>query len=150
MSIQIDKAISSFKSGLNCAQSVLMAYSAQLNLDENFCLKLSSGFGGGMGRLQETCGAVTGSYMIIGIKATNIYPDANESREKTISMIREFTEKFKTIHKSTNCSKLLNCDLNTPEGQRYLSDNNLSEKVCIKCILDSIDIIEDIFNQSNN
>jgi C_GCAxxG_C_C family probable redox protein len=57
-----DKAIGLFKSGLNCAQSVLTAYAEELDFDKNLALSISCGFGGGMGRLQETCGAVTGSF----------------------------------------------------------------------------------------
>ncbi len=148
MKVKPEKAEISFKSGLNCAQSVLMAYSEPLNLDENFCLKLSSGFGGGMGRLQKTCGAVTGSYMVIGIKTSNKYNDLNESREKTTSLIREFTARFKEVNGTTKCRELLKCDLNSKHGQTYFNDNNLAEKVCIKCILDAINIVEEITNRN--
>lgn len=57
------KAIESFRSGLNCAQAVVTAYADELNFDNNLALSVSCGFGGGMGRLQETCGAVTGYQM---------------------------------------------------------------------------------------
>ena len=62
-----EKAIRSFKSGLNCAQAVLTSYSDELKFDNNMALSVACGFGGGMGRLQETCGAVTGSFMVLGI-----------------------------------------------------------------------------------
>lgn len=62
-----EKAIEPFRAGLNCAQAVLAAYSDDLNFDKNLALNISCGFGGGMGRIQETCGAVTGSFMVLSI-----------------------------------------------------------------------------------
>lgn len=62
-----DKAIDSFRAGNNCAQSVLLAFKDDFNFDENLASKISVGFGGGMGRLQEKCGAVTGAFMVIGL-----------------------------------------------------------------------------------
>ncbi len=60
-------AVESFRSGLNCAQSVVAAYADEMSFDRNLALSISCGFGGGMGRLQETCGAATGAFMILGI-----------------------------------------------------------------------------------
>ena len=53
------------ESKMNCAQSVLTAFSDELGLDRNTALRLARGFGGGMGRTGKTCGAVTGAYMVI-------------------------------------------------------------------------------------
>ncbi len=54
-------AVQLFQSGLNCAQRVLISFSEKLNFDKKLATAISLGFGGGMGRLQETCGAVTGA-----------------------------------------------------------------------------------------
>ena len=142
-----EKAIEAFRSGLNCAQSVLTAYTDKLNIDNSLALKISCGFGGGMGRLQETCGAVTGSYMVFGVYNCNKLTNNNERKEATYSMIQKFSEKFKLINGTTDCSLLLNCDLKTEEGHRYLKENNLSEIVCEKCISDSIRIIEELLQK---
>jgi len=83
MEIKENKAISSFRTGLNCAQAVLTAYSDDLNYDNNLALNISCGFGGGMGRLQETCGAVTGSFMVLSIYNSNRYIDNKEKKEET-------------------------------------------------------------------
>jgi C_GCAxxG_C_C family probable redox protein len=144
MSIKEEKAIGTFRSGLNCAQAVLTSYSDDLNFDENFSLNISSGFGGGMGRLQETCGAVTGSYMVLGIFNGKKYTDNKEKKAVTYAMIQSFSEKFKSINGSTDCKSLLKCDLNTDEGRLFAEKNNLYETVCEKCIRDSIGIIEEL------
>ena len=59
-------------------------------------------------------------------------------------MVQKFSEKFKTIHGSTDCKSLLNCNLRTEEGHRYAKENNLFGTICEKCISDSIRIIEEL------
>ena len=65
---KIDTAVSGFKEGFNCAQSVLSAFSEELGLTRETALKIACPFGGGMARQAETCGAVTGAFMVIGLK----------------------------------------------------------------------------------
>lgn len=142
MNKRTEKAISGFRSGLNCAQAVLTAYSDELNFDQNMAINISSGFGAGMGRLQETCGAVTGSYMVLGIYNGNKYPDNKVKKEVTYSMIQKFTADFKEMNTFSDCKSLLNCDLKTEAGQLFAKENNLFGTTCEKCISDSISIIE--------
>ena len=142
-----DIGVESFRNGLNCAQSVLTTYASELNIDNKLAKDIASGFGGGMGKLQLTCGAVTGSFMVISQYNSKIYMDYKESKEKTNLMIQEFSEKFKSIHGTMDCSSLLNCDLKTEEGQNYARENNLYEKVCEKCVSDSIGIMEDLIRE---
>lgn len=139
-----EKAISAFKNGLNCAQSVVSAYAEDLDFDRSLALRMSCGFGGGMGRLQETCGAVTGSFMVLGIYNCKKYRDNNERKDKTYGMVQEFSRRFKAIHGTTDCRTLLDCDLRTEEGQQYLKVHNLHEVICEDCIKDSIQIIQEL------
>lgn len=139
-----EKAIRKFRAGLNCAQAVLTSYSDVLGFDDALALNISSGFGGGMGRLQETCGAVTGSYMVLGINNGKKYSENVQKKEVTYKMIQRFSEKFKTINGSTDCRSLLKCDLRTEEGHRFAVENNLFGTTCEKCISDSIRIIDEI------
>jgi C_GCAxxG_C_C family probable redox protein len=110
-------------------------------------MSISSGFGGGMGRLQETCGAVTGAFMVLGIHNSNRFTDNQDKKEKTYSMIQKFNQKFQTIHGSIHCSSLLNCDLKTNEGQAFMKENKLVEKVCEKCISTSIGLLEELLEK---
>jgi C_GCAxxG_C_C family probable redox protein len=139
-----EQAIDFFRSGLNCAQAVLTSYSDTLNIDNRFASIISSGFGGGMGRLQDTCGAVTGAYMVLGIKNGKKYSDNSVIKEETYSMIQKFSEKFTLMNGTTNCRNLLKCDLRTEEGQQFAHENNLFETVCEKCVSDSIRIIDEL------
>lgn len=108
-----DTAVNLFKSGYNCSQAVFTSYAVTMGMDRNLALKISRGFGAGMGRIQDTCGAVTGAYMAIGLSKENSGADAintieeKEIRERTYSSVREFDKEFKKIKGTTNCMKLI-------------------------------------------
>jgi C_GCAxxG_C_C family probable redox protein len=65
---KVDSAVSSFKEGFNCSQSVFSTYSRLFGLNHEVALKIAQGFGGGFARMGQTCGAVTGAFMVIGLK----------------------------------------------------------------------------------
>ena len=135
-------ALNAFNNGFNCAQSVLKA--SNLNFDFNLeqALNLSSGFGGGMGKLQNTCGAVTGAFMTIGLFNSRSIEDKPELKARNEAMIQHFEKEFKATHNSIKCATLLNCDLNTKEGQEYFKAKDLGKNVCEKCIVTSIEILD--------
>ena len=138
------KAITSFRAGYNCAQSVLLAFKDELEFDENFAASISVGFGGGMGRLQEKCGAVTGAFMVIGLYSSKIHQDNLSRKNQSYPLIQQFDRQFKSIHSTTQCSELLNCDLRSEGGHAYAVENKLFEKVCEKCIQDAVIIVEQL------
>lgn len=142
-----EKAIRTFRTGLNCAQAVLTAYSDEMEFDNNLALSVSCGFGGGMGRLQETCGAVTGSFMVLGIYNCKKLTDNKERKEVTYSMIQKFSQEFKQLNGTTDCMELLKCDLKTEEGNAYAKEKNLFGTVCEKCISDSVKIVNKLIRK---
>lgn len=144
MEDKLEKAIRSFKSGYNCAQSVVVAFAGDMNFDQEAASSTAVGFGGGMGRLQETCGAVTGAFMVLGLYNSAKYADNLALKNATYPMIRLFDAKFKAIHQTTNCRALLNCDLSSEEGHSYAIENKLFEKICEKCIADAVGIVEEL------
>jgi C_GCAxxG_C_C family probable redox protein len=133
-----------FNSGFNCAQAVLTSYQENFDFDDKFALSISSGFGGGMGRLQKTCGAVTGAFMVIGLYNVRKYKTIAERKAETYKMVQEFHRKFLELNNTSDCSELLTCDLNTEEGKSYQIENGLVEKVCQKCITDSVKILDEL------
>jgi C_GCAxxG_C_C family probable redox protein len=141
------KALESFRSGLNCAQAVLTVYSDEMNFDNNLAQSISCGFGAGMGRLQDTCGAVTGSFMVLGIYNCKQFADNSARKEATYSMIQKFSEKFKQLNGSTDCISLLKCDIKSAEGFRFAKENHLFDTVCEKCISDSIAIVNQLMEE---
>lgn len=139
-----EKAIYSFYNGMNCAQSVLTAYADHLNFDPDLALSVSAGFGGGIGKMQKTCGAVTGSFMVLGISNSKRYVENIDARNATNEMIQKFTVDFTTLHGSLDCKALLNCDFTTEEGEKRFVDEDMKKNICSKCISDSIKLIEEI------
>jgi C_GCAxxG_C_C family probable redox protein len=140
------KALQSFRAGLNCAQAVLTAYSEEMDFDKSLALRISCGFGGGMGRLQETCGAVTGAFMVLGIYYCSRFKDDKDRKEATYAAIRKFDEKFKTIYGTSDCKLLLNADLNTGEGRQYIKEHRLHDTICEKCIADAVAIANELIS----
>ena len=139
-----EKAIQNFQGGLNCAQAIVAAYADTLKIDHQLALSMSCAFGGGMGRLQETCGAVTGSYMVLGVYNGQKYFDNKERKERTYALVQEFSRRFKEKHGSTDCIDLLGCDLNTAEGQQAVRDKDLHRVVCDTCIVNAVNIVNEL------
>ena len=142
MSIK-EKAIKNFGKGLNCAQSVVSAYSEILGLDKKVARAVSAGFGRGMGRTQRTCGAVTGGIMVIG---KNYYDgnDVSGSKDKTYKKTKELIEKFKRKNNSSEFSALLGIDLNSEDGEKLYKEQKMSELKCSEYIKDVCGILKEI------
>ena len=140
-----EKALEYFRNGFNCAQSVFVVFAKEHGLDEAVALKIAGGFGSGMGRLQETCGAVTCAFMTIGLKhGKTLGDEGTEKRDKTYALVREFNTAFKEKFGATTCRNLLKCDLTTPEGSKFFNDNGLHDKVCVQCVQEAVKIVEKI------
>lgn len=133
-----EKAISYFRSGYNCSQSVLLACTGE----SEDMVKAAAPFGGGMGRMQKTCGAVTGAYIWFGMAyAAGGLPD-DKDKTRVYDKVREFNRIFVARNGSDCCSDLLGEDLTSAEGRRRIAERRLTEKVCEKCVADAIEIIE--------
>lgn len=103
-------AVQYFKDGYNCAQSVFLIYCEEFNIDRQTGLKMSSSFGGGMGRLREVCGAVSSMFAILGLKYGYSDNDNDEIKAKHYALIQEAAKKFKNKHNTIICRELLNLD----------------------------------------
>jgi len=142
-------ATSSFAQGFNCAQSVLLSFCEELGLERETALRIACGFGAGMGRMEEVCGAVTGGIMVIGLKFGNIDKNDKTATEITYKKTRELLNNFKEIQGSYICSKLLNeCDLKTELGQNRFKNEDLKNKVCSSCVKNVVQIVETIIKKA--
>jgi len=139
---RVEEAVSCFADGFSCSQAIISTYGTEFGLDREKALKIATGFGGGMGRLGGTCGAVTGAIMVIGLKYGRTKIEDMESKEKTYELVREYVDDFKRINGSTTCNKLLDCDINTLEGIRHAKDNNLFKTLCPEYVRSSAEILE--------
>lgn len=96
-----------FKQGYNCAQAVFIAFCDEMNIDEETAAKLASSFGGGMGRMREVCGAVSGMFMVAGMLFGYADPEAGVEKKEHYARIQELAGEFKQQNGSIICRELL-------------------------------------------
>lgn len=145
MSAKSDVAVAKFLSGYNCAQSVLYAFCDELGLETDTALKMACGFGAGMGRKQEVCGAVTGGILALSLKHGRGENQDRTRTEETYRKVHQLMSGFEARHGSCLCRSLLEgCDLSTPGGQRLFKDHDLQNKTCKGCVQTVVDIVEEI------
>ncbi|MCJ7449280.1 MAG: C-GCAxxG-C-C family protein [Bacteroidales bacterium] len=138
-----EEAVRYFRNKFNCSQSVLAVFGSEYGIPEDDCLKIACAFGGGMGRQQHTCGAVTGALMVLGLKYGKAINDPEEKKILTYSKTKEFFSEFKKLNGSTDCKVLLDgLDLNDPVDHQKIVDLKLFDIKCEKYITDAVNIIE--------
>ena len=142
---RVKTAVACFRDGFSCSQAVFSTYATQLGLNREAALKIAGAFGGGMGNMGETCGAVTGAFMAIGLKHSRSIAEDRQSREKTYSLVNEFVDKFRARNGSIICRELLGYDLSTPEGINMVREKKLRDTLCTRLVQDAAEIIEQIF-----
>lgn len=140
-----ETAMQKFISGYNCAQAVLYSFKDDINITGDEALKLACGFGAGMGRKGEVCGAVAGGIIALGAKYGRGENDDKADTERTYSKTRELMDKFEAKHGTFVCRELLNgCDLSSEEGQMNFRNNDLFNATCKKCVGSVVRILEEI------
>jgi len=145
MSIKEEKAVELFSSSYNCAQSVLGAFCEDLGFDLNIALKLACGFGGGGMRYKQTCGAVSGAMMVIGLKCGQYIKGDMESKKYCYKKIHEFIDKFKENNKSTKCRELLGIDKNDEiDKQDSQKMQNIFKTICPEYVKNAVKILENM------
>ena len=138
-----ERAKAIYLEGFSCSMAVLGAYCEQFGLDKKQAYKVSSGFGGGM-HLDQTCGAVTGAFMVIGLKFGRTRADDIEAKMKTAQMTNEFAKKFKARHGSIRCTDLIGCNISTMEGFEEAKKKDLFKQVGPKYVLSAAEILDEI------
>jgi C_GCAxxG_C_C family probable redox protein len=138
-------AVDKLCEGYNCAQSVIFAFCEECGLGPDAALKVACGFGAGMGRKQEVCGAVTGGVMVLGLRRGRGTAEGRSVTEALHPMTREFMDAFADRNGSYLCRDLLSgCVLTTEEGQRQFKEDGLLEKVCKPCVRSAAEILQKI------
>ncbi len=138
-----EKALEFFKNSYNCSQSVFAAYSEKFGIKEKDALRLATGFGGGIGRTQNICGAVTGAVMVLGCR----YYDENDvkgSKEIVYSKVKELILKFNEMHKTVNCLELTGVDMNKEDGRELYKTLNIHENKCNGYVKDVCIILDEL------
>jgi C_GCAxxG_C_C family probable redox protein len=109
-------------------------------------MKIAAGFGGGMGRMAGTCGAVTGAFMVLGLQCGQASPE-REAKEAIYCRIRAYARQFRARHGSLSCRELLECDISVPEGLQRARELDLFSKTCPQFVRDACEILEEMFRK---
>jgi C_GCAxxG_C_C family probable redox protein len=137
-----EKAVALFDEGYACSQSVLLIFASQFDLDEKTAKLIASTFGGGMGRLREKCGAVTGGFMVLGLKYGNEDPGDMETKLAAYRKVRNLNHLVEEIHGTTNCGEIL---------KKFATEADIAERkhhkiICRRVVGDVTEQVYDLIN----
>jgi C_GCAxxG_C_C family probable redox protein len=138
---KVDAAVDCFCSGAACSQAIAGTYGPDVGLAREQAMKLASGFAGGM-RLGETCGAVTGAFMVLGLKYAGPDCDQRDRRQPVYDALGEFIDKFQQRNRTVICKQLLGCDISTPDGAQKPTREGLFRTICPDLVKDAAEILE--------
>jgi len=141
----IAKAQSLFDEGYACSQSVLLAYSEQFNLDEKTAKLIASTFGGGMGRLRQKCGAVTGGFMVLGLAYGNTDPKDMDTKLGSYEKVQKLNLSFEEIHGTSICAELLE----KHATQAEIAQRAHHEIICRKAVGDVTGLLFDMIKTTD-
>jgi len=133
--------------GFGCAQAVIAAFCEDFGMDVETALKISTGFGSGMGRMCEVCGALTGGFMVLGLKYGKVNTDGSKygpATEMTYELTAKLAEMFKERNGTIYCRDLLGLDLSLKENRDIAIERKYFIERCGKYIQDSIELLEEL------
>lgn len=137
-----------FKSGLNCAQSVVLAFSDLTGMNREDLLRISAPFGGGVGRMREVCGTVSGMMMILGIVFYNAKAPTIKEKSELYAREQELASRFRKINGSIICSDLLSgvtSDCSPKAEER--TEEYYKKRPCSQLCADAAEILEEYLKE---
>ena len=149
MQSNAESAVKRFYEGCNCAQAVFVTYCAAFGVSETDALRIATGFGGGMGHLQEVCGAVSGAFLSIGACCGMRQVPDQEAKDATGKRVYELGRRFASLHGSLRCRELLGCDLTTEEGKALFRERKLKDTHCAGYVRDACRLLEELLPPSS-
>jgi len=145
----VDLAATFFARGYSCSQSVFMAYAERLGIFGPEASRIAAPFGGGMGHLGRTCGAVTGALMVLGARFGHESATDKETKEHVYELVRQFDRRFVDLHGTTQCKALIGFDLSRPEGLASARAEGVFNTRCPGFVRDAAEIVGDILDREN-
>lgn len=144
-SVHAKKAMGLFKQGFNCSQSVFGAFCDEMDIDFETAMKMSSSFGGGMGRLREVCGAVTGMFMVAGMKYGYSDPTDKKAKTEHYKLIQTLGKEFEAKNSSMICRELLGLNVkNDSPVPEERTDEYYKKRPCAELVGDAAEMLDNI------
>ena len=137
---KIKKAAALFKEGYNCSQSVVAAFAEDYGFSREQALRMSASFGGGIGRMRETCGAACGLFMLAGFETGAIDGADREGKAANYTLVQKLAEEFKQRNGALKCADLLGLSTNepvlsTPEAR---TSQYYAKRPCVKMVEEAV------------
>jgi len=146
-----DRAKELFEKGHNCSQAVFAAYADEMGVDFDTALKIASSFGGGMGRLREVCGAVSGMFMVAGMKYGSTDPTDQGAKAEHYKLIQALAKRFEKENGSIICRELLGLAVKNDEPQpEARTEKYYKKRPCMELVEQAARILDDSFWNSDN
>ena len=145
MESKVDKAVELFKEGFNCSQSVVAAYAEDYGLTREQALKIAASFGGGIGRMRQTCGAACGLFMLAGLETGCTDGKSREGKEDNYRTVQMLAQEFKRRNGSIICAELLGLakQAPTPPTPEERTPEYFKKRPCVKMVEEAARIWEE-------
>lgn len=147
-----EKARSLFIQGYNCSQAVFCAFADEYGIPQETALKLSASFGGGIGRMRETCGAFCGAAMVLGMETGQTDAAKPEQKQQNYHTVQKAAEMFREKNGSTKCAELLQLrkdavitDQPDPRTAEYYR-----QRPCLRMVESAVEIVESMKFKHDN
>lgn len=133
---RIEKAVELFKEGFNCSQAVVGAFADKYGFTREQALRMSASFGGGIGRMRETCGAACGLFMLAGLETGSTEGAYSKGKAANYALVQELAEEFKQRNGALRCADLLGLSkkepiVSTPEAR---TNQYYAKRPCVKMV----------------
>lgn len=139
-----------FLDGYNCSQSVFIAFSQDCGIEKETAALIASGFGGGLGRLREVCGAVSGMSMAASMLFGSSDPKDFEKKKETYKIIQTLANRFREKNGSIVCRELLGLDkkAETPSTPEKRTTEYYKKRPCPLLVYDAAEILENYIQEN--
>lgn len=142
-----ERAARLFREGCNCAQAVFLAYSDLTGMDRDTAIKVSASFGGGVGRLREICGAVSGAAMALGMICAPLDPNDQDAKAEHYRRVQAVAEKFRAKHETLICRELLDDKAGSGHVPEKRTETYYKVRPCEQFVYDSAAALEEVLKE---
>lgn len=145
MELTKEEIVNSFMGGVDCSQIIMGEWADRLGMSKEDALKVASTFGAGLG-IGETCGAIIGGMLVLGMMYGNTGANQQEVKDKLVAKRAEFLEKFKNAHNHCSCRELLGLDFSKPEDVPKIFESGILFEACPRFVRTALDILDEMEN----
>ena len=147
---RVERAVVLFKKGYNCSQSVFAACADMYGMDEEMALRVAASFGGGIGRMRQTCGAACGMFLLAGLENGSVLEGDAEGKKRNYALVQHLAEQFKQVNGSLICSELLGI---APKPQEPTPETRTEayyqKRPCVEMVASAVRIYLESLNDIN-